>query len=198
MGGGKIREKNDSSRRRVSSAERDLYLKPLLKLKQQEGVIERGLTTAIENMRIEPSLLQDIVHNYRDLAAKREKFLKGIHRNMEEIDNDLKFAKNTTRNPDEIKNLDVNTYRLKLFKLLQKIQDLKRSCSVRETLAQEQTVLDNELRDFEPQLQKCEKLQRNALSSSQGRLENRKEKLDYSNVQDFHVLVAKTGSENVL
>lgn len=57
-------------------------------------------------------------------------------------------------------------------------------------------MLENELRDFAPQLQKCEKLQENALSSSQVRSENRKEKLHYSDVQDFHVLVAKTGNGN--
>ncbi|XP_076294557.1 uncharacterized protein LOC143215860 [Lasioglossum baleicum] len=189
----KSAERNGSTRRRVSSAERELYLKPLLKLKQQEEVIERGLVTAIENMKIEPALLQDIVHTHRNLSMKREDFVKGLYRHMEDIASDLDFARNATKNPKEIKKLDVNTYRLKLFKLSQKIQDLTGSCSVRETLAQEQAALDDELRDFVPQLQKCEKLRRNALSSSQDRLEVRPEKSDHRDVQDFHVLVAKTG-----
>ncbi|XP_033333174.2 uncharacterized protein LOC117224386 [Megalopta genalis] len=186
-------DKNGSTRRRLTSAERELYLKPLLKLKQQEGVIERGLTAAIENMKIEPALLQDIVHTYRDLTVKREDFLKGLYKRMADIASDLELAKDVTKNPKEIKKLDVNTYRLKLFKLSQKIQDLTGSCSVQETLAQEQTALDNELREFAPQLERCEKLRRYALSSSHGRPEARTEKMNHKDVEDFHALVAKTG-----
>ncbi|KZC07973.1 hypothetical protein WN55_09036 [Dufourea novaeangliae] len=186
-------ERIGASRSRVSSAERDLYLKPLLKLKQQEDIIERGLATAIENMKIEPNFLQDIVQDYRDLSCKRQTFLKGIYKNMEDIASDLEFAKYATQNPEEIKKLDVNTYKLKLFKLSQKMQDLKKSCSIRDTLAQEQTLLDSELRDFEPQLQKCEMLRKDALISSQTRVDNRKENQDYKDAQDFHALVAKTG-----
>ncbi|XP_078036426.1 uncharacterized protein LOC144469726 [Augochlora pura] len=189
----KSENKNGSTRRKVSSAERELYLKPLLKLKQQEEVIERGLASAIENMKIEPALLQDIVHTYRDLTMKREVFLKALYKRMADIASDLEFAKDVAKNPKELKKLDVNAYRLKLFKLSQKIQDLTATCSVHETLAQEQTVLDNELREFAPQLEKCEKLRRYALSSSHGRPEIKTERMNWKDVQDFHALVAKTG-----
>lgn len=77
------------------------------------------------------------------------------------------------------------------------MQDFKKSCSI-QNLVEEQTVLDAELREFEPQLQKYENIHKNVLSSCQNRIGNKKERQDYRDVEDFHTLVARTGSENQL
>lgn len=66
-----VKEENKTSRGKVSSAEKDLWMKPLLKLKQQEDIIERGMTTAIGNMKIDADLLQEIVQEHKEMSTKR-------------------------------------------------------------------------------------------------------------------------------
>lgn len=73
--GDKVEERDDAHRRTAFSVKKDLYVKPLLKLKQQEDIIERGLTAAINNMKIDANLLQDIVHEHRELSSKRYPFI---------------------------------------------------------------------------------------------------------------------------
>lgn len=75
------------------------------------------------------------------------------------------------------------------------MQDFKKSCSI-QTLVDEQSALDTELREFQPQLQKYESVQKRAMSLCQNRTESRKEKQDFKEVQDFHDLVARTGMKN--
>lgn len=73
------------------------------------------------------------------------------------------------------------------------MQDFKKFCPI-ENLMQEQAVLDAELRDFEPQLQKYENVKKNSASLCQSGIENKKGKRDCNEVQDFHTLVARTGN----
>ncbi|XP_076231231.1 uncharacterized protein LOC143177253 [Calliopsis andreniformis] len=188
---GKIEGRNDTQKK-MPSAEKELYMKPLLKLKREENIIERGLTSAISNMKIDSNLLKDIVHQYKELATKRQNFLSMIHKSMEDIATEMEVAKYVTQNPEEIKKLDVATYKLKLIKISQKIQDLKEFCPV-QSLMEEQTEIEAELREFEPQLHKYENVQKNPISLRQSRTENRKGKQDYKEVQDFHTLVTRTG-----
>ncbi|XP_076162844.1 uncharacterized protein LOC143144375 isoform X2 [Ptiloglossa arizonensis] len=187
-----VKEENKTSRGKVSSAEKDLWMKPLLKLKQQEDIIERGMTTAIGNMKIDADLLQEIVQEHKEMSTKRQKFLNMMYKNMKDIATEMESAKRIAKNPEEVKILDINTYKLKLIKFWQKMQDFKKSCSI-QNLVEEQTVLDAELREFEPQLQKYENIHKNVLSSCQNRIGNKKERQDYRDVEDFHTLVARTG-----
>ncbi|XP_043251096.1 coiled-coil domain-containing protein 112-like [Colletes gigas] len=190
-----IEGRNGSSRRKIHSTQRDLWLKPLLKLKQQEDIIERGIVTAIGNMKIDGDLLKDIVHEQREITSKRQTFLNSMYRSIEDIANEMESAKRVTKDPEELKKLDVDTYKLKLIKFWQKMQDFKKSCSI-DTLVEEQNALGAELREFVPQLEKYENVQKNILSSCQNLIENRKERKDYGEVEDFHELVARTGHMN--
>lgn len=70
-GGNFVKAGKDTSRKKVTSAQRELYMKPLLRLKQQQDILERGLISAIENMKIDPNLIQDIMHEHRELFSKR-------------------------------------------------------------------------------------------------------------------------------
>lgn len=67
----KIEGRNDAQRKRTPPAEKDLYVKPLLKLKREEDIIERGLISAINNMKIDSNLLKDILREQKELATKR-------------------------------------------------------------------------------------------------------------------------------
>lgn len=65
-----VKTRNDTSKKNVVSAQ-NLFMKPLLRLKQQEHILEKGLISAIKNMKIDSNLLQDITHEHTELSLKR-------------------------------------------------------------------------------------------------------------------------------
>ncbi|CAD1470814.1 unnamed protein product, partial [Heterotrigona itama] len=193
--GDSVKIKSDTSRKRLTSAQKDLYMKPLLRLKQQEGILEKGLITAIENMKIDSNLANDIMNQHRELSLKRQNFLDAMHRNMEDIASELDSAKHIANNPEALQKLDVNTYKSKLIKLSQKMQAFEKSCPSR-ALTEEGNTLSSELHELDFDLDKYEKAQRNAtlLSlSCKSKVENKQKKSEYKDVDDFHALVAVTG-----
>lgn len=92
--------------------------------------------------------------------------------------------------------LDTNVYKQRLIRLSQKIQDFKESCQL-QTLSQEQTILESELREFESNLHKYESATGgNPTSVTSSNKENKKCN-DYMGIQDFHALIAKTGTRHI-
>ena len=69
--GNSVKMKYDTSKKKVTSAQRDLYIGPLLRLKQQEDIFDKGLIGAIENMKIDSNLLHDIINEHKELSLKR-------------------------------------------------------------------------------------------------------------------------------
>lgn len=65
-----VKTRNDTSKKKVASAQ-NLFMKPLLRLKQQEHILEKGLISAIKNMKIDSNLLQDITHQHAELSLRR-------------------------------------------------------------------------------------------------------------------------------
>lgn len=65
-----VKTRNDTSKKKVVSAQ-NLFMKPLLRLKQQEHILDKGLISAIKNMKIDSNLLQDITHQYTELSLRR-------------------------------------------------------------------------------------------------------------------------------
>lgn len=65
-----VKTRNDTSKKNVVSAQ-NLFMKPLLRLKQQEHILEKGLISAIKNMKIDSNLLQDITHEHTELSLRR-------------------------------------------------------------------------------------------------------------------------------
>lgn len=65
-----VKTRNDTSKKKVVSAQ-NLFMKPLLRLKQQEHILEKGLISAIKNMKIDSNLLQDIMHEHTELSLKK-------------------------------------------------------------------------------------------------------------------------------
>lgn len=65
-----VKTRNDTSKKNVVSAQ-NLFMKPLLRLKQQEHILEKGLISAIKNMKIDSNLLQDITHEHAELSLRR-------------------------------------------------------------------------------------------------------------------------------
>ncbi|CAK9811773.1 hypothetical protein ANTPLA_LOCUS7158 [Anthophora plagiata] len=193
--GSSVERNSSTSRKKVTSAERHLYIKPLMKLKQQENILMKGLISAIENMKIDSNLLQDIVHEHRELSLKREAFVNSIHNSMTDITSEMDSVKRIANNPEELQRLDVNKYKLKLIKLKQKMQDFEESCPI-QTLTQEKDDLETELHEFAPDLKKFENVQKNVTILSptcRTKIDNKKEKVEYHDVDDFHALVAATG-----
>nr|XP_012141435.1 PREDICTED: coiled-coil domain-containing protein 112-like [Megachile rotundata] len=185
--------KHDASKK-MAFVERDLYLKPLLRLKQQEDVLEKALAAAVENIKLNSNSWRDVVREYKEMTMKRQNLFNAMYKSMENISTEMESIKYIATHPEEIKNLDVNTYKLKLIKLSQKMQDLKKSCCV-QSLLEEQAVIESELREFQPNLQKYENIQKSVSQSAlyASRTENKKENQDYKDVHDFHALVALTG-----
>ncbi|KOX69626.1 hypothetical protein WN51_05181 [Melipona quadrifasciata] len=193
--GNSVKRRSDTSRKRLTSAQKDLYMKPLLRLKQQEGILEKGLITAIENMKIDPNLVQDITNQHRELFLERQNFLDAMHKNMEDIASELDSAKHVANNPEDLQKLDINTYKSKLIKLSRKMQDFEKSCPI-QALTEEGGALNSELHELDFDLDKYEKAQKNAtlLSlSCKSKVKNKREKSEYKDTDDFHALVAVTG-----
>ncbi|EZA57827.1 Coiled-coil domain-containing protein [Ooceraea biroi] len=83
------------------------------------------------------------------------------------------------------------------MRLSQKIRDFKESCQL-QTLSQEQTALESDLREFESNLHKYESATGSVgkpTSAASSSMEN-KRRHDYKEIQDFHALIAKTGHTN--
>lgn len=71
-----IRDEHEARRRttwrgKVHSAENTKYRKSLLKLKQQECLMERNLVNVTENMKLEPEVLRLVLHNTSEISRKR-------------------------------------------------------------------------------------------------------------------------------
>lgn len=65
-----VKTRNDTSKKKMVSAQ-NLFMKPLLRLKQQEHILDKGLISAIKNMKIDSNLLQDITHQHTELSLRR-------------------------------------------------------------------------------------------------------------------------------
>ncbi|XP_033348088.1 coiled-coil domain-containing protein 112-like [Bombus vosnesenskii] len=193
--GNSVKMMYDTSKKKVTSAQRDLYIRPLLRLKQQEDILDKGLVGAIENMKIDSNLLQDIINEHKELSLKRRNFLSTMYKNIKDITSELDSAKHVTKNPEDLQTLDVNTYKSKLIKLSQKMQDFEKSCPI-ETLMEEGTALNTEVHEFEFNLDKYEKAQKNRTRLSllcKSKIENRQHNTGCKDIDDFHALVAVTG-----
>lgn len=57
--------------RKIRSTESMKCRKSLLKLKQQEYLMEKSLTNLIENMKLEPEILQSVLQNMSDISKNR-------------------------------------------------------------------------------------------------------------------------------
>ncbi|KAL6419893.1 hypothetical protein ACFW04_011003 [Cataglyphis niger] len=175
-------EKRIPSCGKVNSTENTQYRKSLLKLKQQEYLMEKNLANVMENMKLEPEVLRPVLHKMSDISKNRQIFLDGMRNRLEEIAEELRSAKSSTDCPEKIQKLDTNVYKQRLVRLSQKIRDFKESCQL-ETLSQEQITLESELREVESNLHKYQSATDSKSTSCN----------DYKGIQDFHALIAKTG-----
>lgn len=93
---------------------------------------------------------------------------------------------------------DINAYKQRLVRLSQKIRDFKESCQL-ESLSQEQTALESELREFELNLHKYESATGGVGKPTSAASSNKANKSchDYKEIQDFHALIAKTGTGRI-
>ncbi|XP_071646759.1 uncharacterized protein [Temnothorax longispinosus] len=189
------REKRIPPCGKVRSAESTKCRKSLLKLKQQEYLMEKSLANLMENMKLEPEVLRPVLHNMSDISKNRQIFLDNMRKPLEEITEEMQSAQSVTNCPEQIQKLDTNAYKLRLVKLSQKIRDFQETCQLQTTtLSQEQTALESELREFESNLHKYE----NATGSigkptSAASSKENKKCYDYKEIENFHELIAKTG-----
>ncbi|XP_072750360.1 uncharacterized protein [Anoplolepis gracilipes] len=168
------------------------YKKSLLKLKQQEYLMEKNLANLMENMKLEPEVLQPLLHKMSDISKNRHIFLGTIRSRLDEIAEELRSVKSVTNCPEKIQKLDTSAYKQRLVKLSQKIRDFKKSCQL-ETLSQEQTTLESELREFESNLHKYESATGSKPTFATSSNKKNKKCDDYKGIQDYHALIAKTG-----
>lgn len=144
-----------------------------------------------------------------------------MRKNIEDIASEMESAKHVANNPEDLQKLgdiiniyccfcnfyfkyfysyislcsDINTYKSKLIKLSQKMQDFEESCPI-QTLTEEGSTLNSELHELDFDLDKYEKAQKNAtlLSlSCKSKVDNKQGKSECKDVDDFHALVAVTG-----
>ncbi|XP_012219446.1 coiled-coil domain-containing protein 112-like isoform X2 [Linepithema humile] len=188
------KEKQILSCKKVHSAENTKNRKALLKLMQQEHLMEKNLANLMENMKLEPEVLRSVLHNMSDISKTRQIFVDNVKKSLEEIAEELRSAKSITNFLEKIQKLDTNAYKQRLVRLSRKIRDFKESCQL-ETLSQEQTSLESELREFESSLHKYESATGNIGKPTSAAFFNKENKRchDYKEIHDFHALIAKTG-----
>lgn len=56
---------------KVNSTENTQYRKSLLKLKQQEYLMEKHLANMMENMKLKPEVLRSVLHKMSDISKNR-------------------------------------------------------------------------------------------------------------------------------
>ncbi|XP_028045101.1 coiled-coil domain-containing protein 112 [Monomorium pharaonis] len=198
---GIIHEKDKKKKRipscgKVCSAESTKCRKSLLKLKQQEYLMEKSLANLMENMKLEPEVLRPVLHNMSDISKNRETFLDSIKKPLKEIIKELQSVQSVTNCPKQIQKLDTNAYKQRLERLSQKIRDFQESSQLQAaTLSQEQTALESELREFESNLHKYENATGSIGKPTSAASSNKENKkcYDYKEIEDFHELIAKTG-----
>lgn len=192
-----IIRKEDKKERRIPSCEKvhtteNTHKKSLLKLKQQEYLMEKNLANLMENMKLEPEVLRPVLHKISDISKNREIFLGSMRSRLEEIAEELRSAKSATDCLEKIQKLDINAYKQRLVKLSQKIRDFKESCQL-QILSQEQTTLESELHEFESNLHKYESATNSKPTSVTFSNKENKKCNDYKGIEDFHALITKTG-----
>ncbi|KMQ98478.1 coiled-coil domain-containing protein 112 [Lasius niger] len=107
---GIIRKEDKKERRipsygKVHSTENTKYRKSLLKLKQQEYLMEKNLANLMENMKLEPEVLRPVLHKMSDISKNRQIFLDSMRRRLEEIAEELQLVKSATNCPEKIQKL---------------------------------------------------------------------------------------------
>ncbi|XP_012277049.1 coiled-coil domain-containing protein 112-like [Orussus abietinus] len=172
------------------------FIKALVKLKQQELIIEKGISSSIGSIKIDSDILQSLVHYHEQLAAGRQKILDSVRRTTSEIVDELKSAKMVLSDPNEVQKLDVISYRIKLFKISKRIQEFKKSCPI-DALEEQQLGLEADINEYSSAANKYDlkdPARRLLISKAYTRNKSNVKKYpDYHEIQDFTSLVAKTG-----
>ncbi|KAK2582562.1 hypothetical protein KPH14_004853 [Odynerus spinipes] len=185
--------KRNAALRNVKKSE---FLKTLMKLKQQEYVLEKGLADSIDNMKIDANIIKSLSREEKQLSAKRESVLSALKRTIFDINNNLNMAKLIISDPEKIQTLDINEFKSKLIELSKRLDDFKKTCPL-QTLIEEGSKLDSEVKEFAWCLDRYSTVNTEIKSSmvdvSSFDKEKKKECEDYEEVQDFYALVAKTG-----
>ncbi|XP_077261923.1 uncharacterized protein LOC143897274 isoform X2 [Temnothorax americanus] len=99
------REKRIPPCGKVRSAESAKCRKSLLKLKQQEYLMEKSLANLMENMKLEPEVLRPVLHNMSDISKNRQIFLDNMRKPLEEITEEMQSAQSVTNCPEQIQKL---------------------------------------------------------------------------------------------
>ncbi|KAG7206400.1 hypothetical protein KM043_003762 [Ampulex compressa] len=188
----KKEENGDLRRAKANSAEK-AFVKSLLKLKQQEDMLNKGLETSMSNLKVDSDVIRSMLDDSSELSTKRQQFLDNVKKNLYNIIDESKAVKSIIDGLRGNRAIDVDSCKARLINLSKRIREFKESCPL-DTLREEQAVLESELREFELILRKYENANREPTFSVQRANEkDKKEDKDYSGVQDFLTLVSKTG-----
>lgn len=67
---------SNSNIKKLSSAKKNEHLKALIKLKQEEHIIEKTIANHLENIKIDSKILKDLQHDYLNFSHERYNFFK--------------------------------------------------------------------------------------------------------------------------
>ncbi|KAI4492129.1 hypothetical protein M0802_010026 [Mischocyttarus mexicanus] len=184
----------------LSKIKKSEYLKGLIKLKNQEYILERGLTNLIDNMKLDADVVKSLSREEKDLSTKRQNIFLTLDKTVSDIKNDVKMIKLIVSDPKQIQKLDVNEFKSKLIGVSKKLNDFKKTCPL-EVLSEKGNKLDSDLKEFSSNLHKYNSVNRTSIKSSTIDLssfnkEKKENHMDYDDcekIDDFHTLIAKTG-----
>ncbi|XP_043483765.1 coiled-coil domain-containing protein 112-like [Leptopilina heterotoma] len=174
------------------SVQKNEHLKALIKLKQEEYVIERTINNYLENVKIDSKILKDLQQDYLNLSNQRQEIQKYLRNSVNDINECWNEIKNVI-NDNNFGNLDIDNYKAKLYKLWEKIQEFYRNdCT--DSLKEEESSLDLTLSEFNstlPRYENCDSA--NVLQTKNQYRKNSINIQDFEEVENFTDLVAKTG-----
>ncbi|XP_043494762.1 coiled-coil domain-containing protein 112-like [Polistes fuscatus] len=183
----------------IKKIKKSEYLKGLMKLKNQEYILERGLVNLIDNMKLDADVIKSLSREEKELSAKRQNIVSTLRKTISDISNDVKTVKLIISDPEQIQQLDVNKLKSKLIGISKKLDDFKNTCPL-QTLSEKGNELDSDLKEFSSRLHKYNSVNLAIKSSTidlsslnKDKKKNHEDYDDYEEIEDFHTLIAKTG-----
>ncbi|KAF7993067.1 hypothetical protein HCN44_005848 [Aphidius gifuensis] len=170
------------------------YVRSMIKLKQQEEIIENGIESFLKTMKIDSEILQDIQQIYKLNNIQRKKLTDSLCNLMTYIAKDFDTIDKMFNQLNKCEKIDIHESKLRLTSLLKLMNDYQPPVDII-ILENEQKELDDYMYEFKISMDKYEgkKGKKMIGFNSNTMISKIKNNLNYNEVKDFNDLIAKTG-----
>ncbi|KAJ8678893.1 hypothetical protein QAD02_014680 [Eretmocerus hayati] len=183
----------------MDSVSKSQHIKLYLKLKQQECNIQKSVALFIDSSKGDSEQWHGIKRDMDKNETERQKVLEPLHKTVNDVYKELRSIKDMI-SKDKIERIDLESFKRRLQGLWKKIQDFKDSLNDPGALIEEQKTLEADIGTMMKKILKYKDFisnenssYKNSNSVSRMQIDGRNKECDYDGVEDFCILVAKTG-----